>query len=231
MRWVRNNPLEAYLRNLPSRPDFRLTGPDFVRGYVAQWEIRHDDTLWITGLKTRTDVEGRDPGLRLVFPDAAGPVAATFVRQSLNTVDGQRRYSPFGGTQVFPEETNLAVWDGRLVMIEDRDVRLNRIAATELTRHLEELFGPEEGAFLRAIRGAPEDAAPRLVYADWLDERHDPRGAVIRLAHRLRGLTPDAMAAERARHRDLIHHGPRQLLWTDIMGYRSLINSDLPRLL
>jgi uncharacterized protein (TIGR02996 family) len=28
-----------------------------------------------------------------------------------------------------------------------------------------------EGAFLRAIWSKPKDTAPRLVYADWLDER------------------------------------------------------------
>ncbi|MBO0700289.1 MAG: TIGR02996 domain-containing protein [Zavarzinella sp.] len=35
-------------------------------------------------------------------------------------------------------------------------------------------------AFIRAIVDAPGDDAPRLVYADWLDERGDPRGAYMR---------------------------------------------------
>ena len=34
-----------------------------------------------------------------------------------------------------------------------------------------------EDAFLQAIRTAPDDDAPRLLYADWLEERGDPRGA------------------------------------------------------
>jgi uncharacterized protein (TIGR02996 family) len=38
-----------------------------------------------------------------------------------------------------------------------------------------------EEAFLEAIRAAPEDDAPRLIYADWLEERGDPRGEFIRL--------------------------------------------------
>jgi|SRR5262245_50726580 len=33
----------------------------------------------------------------------------------------------------------------------------------------------EEAAFLRAILVNPLDEAPRLVYADWLDERADPK--------------------------------------------------------
>jgi eukaryotic-like serine/threonine-protein kinase len=39
----------------------------------------------------------------------------------------------------------------------------------------------DEEAFLRAIHEAPEDPAPRLVYADWLDERGDPRAEYLRL--------------------------------------------------
>jgi uncharacterized protein (TIGR02996 family) len=38
----------------------------------------------------------------------------------------------------------------------------------------------DDEAFLRSILAAPGDAAPRLVYADWLDERSDPRGAYLR---------------------------------------------------
>lgn len=38
----------------------------------------------------------------------------------------------------------------------------------------------DDEAFVRAIVAAPADEAPRLVYADWLDERGDPRGAYLR---------------------------------------------------
>src|SRR5262245_37162751 len=38
----------------------------------------------------------------------------------------------------------------------------------------------EEG-FLQAILKAPDDDAPRLIYADWLEERGDPRGEFIRI--------------------------------------------------
>jgi uncharacterized protein (TIGR02996 family) len=36
----------------------------------------------------------------------------------------------------------------------------------------------DEAAFLNAILANPEDEAPRLVYADWLDERDDPLAEV-----------------------------------------------------
>ncbi len=40
---------------------------------------------------------------------------------------------------------------------------------------------PEVIAFLREIKDNPEDDTPRLILADWLDDRGDPRGEFIRL--------------------------------------------------
>src|SRR5262245_29221041 len=39
----------------------------------------------------------------------------------------------------------------------------------------------EELAFIEPIWQHPLDDGPRLAYADWLDERGDPRGELIRL--------------------------------------------------
>jgi uncharacterized protein (TIGR02996 family) len=39
----------------------------------------------------------------------------------------------------------------------------------------------EEEAFLSAIRADPEDAARRLIYADWLEEHADPRAQYLRM--------------------------------------------------
>ena len=44
--------------------------------------------------------------------------------------------------------------------------------------------------FLTAVREAPDDDAPRLLYADWLEERGDPRGAFIRAQRALERLDP-----------------------------------------
>ena len=55
----------------------------------------------------------------------------------------------------------------------------------------------DDEAFIRAIVDAPGDDLPRLVYADWLDDRDDPRGLYLRAeceavavgdVERLRGL-------------------------------------------
>jgi uncharacterized protein (TIGR02996 family) len=39
----------------------------------------------------------------------------------------------------------------------------------------------QPAAFLAAIRDDPEDDAPRLVFADWLEERGDCRGEFLRV--------------------------------------------------
>jgi uncharacterized protein (TIGR02996 family) len=49
----------------------------------------------------------------------------------------------------------------------------------------------EDEAFLKAIAQAPADDALRLVYADWLEERGDPRGPFLRTHVTLRTLPPD----------------------------------------
>jgi uncharacterized protein (TIGR02996 family) len=40
----------------------------------------------------------------------------------------------------------------------------------------------DEDAFIRSIGECADDSAPRLVFADWLEERGDPRGEYLRLA-------------------------------------------------
>jgi uncharacterized protein (TIGR02996 family) len=51
---------------------------------------------------------------------------------------------------------------------------------------------PDHEGFLRAIREAPDDDGPRLVYADWLDEHGEPdRAALIRVQCELFRLPPD----------------------------------------
>jgi uncharacterized protein (TIGR02996 family) len=39
----------------------------------------------------------------------------------------------------------------------------------------------DQNAFLRTICSQPDDDAPRLIYADWLDEHGDPLGEFIRV--------------------------------------------------
>jgi uncharacterized protein (TIGR02996 family) len=58
---------------------------------------------------------------------------------------------------------------------------------------------PDQG-FLQAILASPDDDTHRLVYADWLDERGDPRGRYLRAEVQLAALTEEdpAYAAREA---------------------------------
>jgi uncharacterized protein (TIGR02996 family) len=48
----------------------------------------------------------------------------------------------------------------------------------------------DNAAFLETIAARPDDDAPRLIYADWLEERGDPRSTFIRLQCALEHLRP-----------------------------------------
>ena len=63
-----------------------------------------------------------------------------------------------------------------------------------------------EREFVEAISRAPDDDAPRLVYADWLEERGDPRGEFIRTQCELatRACTPSRQAELRQREAELV---------------------------
>jgi uncharacterized protein (TIGR02996 family) len=65
----------------------------------------------------------------------------------------------------------------------------------------------DDAAFLAAIRAAPDDSAPRLVYADWLDERGRPGGDFLRVECELAGVDPtvDLGWDVPARLRDVSH--------------------------
>jgi uncharacterized protein (TIGR02996 family) len=64
---------------------------------------------------------------------------------------------------------------------------------------------PDDDAFLRAVLADPDDDEPRLVYADWLEERGDVRGEFIALQCRLARLraADPARPAMAARARQL----------------------------
>src|SRR5262245_29549117 len=47
---------------------------------------------------------------------------------------------------------------------------------------------PEVIAFLAEVKHYPDDPAPLLVLADWLEERDDARGTFLRVKHALRDL-------------------------------------------
>lgn len=59
----------------------------------------------------------------------------------------------------------------------------------------------EEDFFLLDILARPDDDAPRLIYADWLEDHDDPRAAFVRLGWDLRGTRPSASRVTFVRER------------------------------
>jgi uncharacterized protein (TIGR02996 family) len=220
-RLLVNFPLEPYLRELPAKPDFRIDDRGNKRGYVATWEVRDDDTLWFVELQSRGSNGGPDPGIRLVFPHANGPIAATWVSMRLQSPDGQPRFSPIGYATMSASVMYLTVSKGRVILVDERHGETERRIRAEFTQQLDQLFGTEEAAFIRAAHETPDDSAPRLIYADWLDEHGDRRGDVIRHAERLRHLDPSVREHEIMAHRRVMKtiYAP---LWFQLMGYEDV---------
>ena len=57
------------------------------------------------------------------------------------------------------------------------------------------MISPEEQIFIRSILFSPDDPEPKLVYADWLEERNDARAPLLRMDAELLDL-PMAAAEE-----------------------------------
>ena len=79
----------------------------------------------------------------------------------------------------------------------------------------------EDEAFVRAILAAPDDITARLVYADWLDDRADPRADYVRLGVRAAALPlGDANRLSiRDRMRELQARLPSW--WLAVLGFRA----------
>jgi uncharacterized protein (TIGR02996 family) len=96
---------------------------------------------------------------------------------------------------------------------------------------------PSADDFLQAILANPDDDTPRLVYADWLEERGDPRGEFIRLQCELAQL-PDSdprILPKREREAELVreHHqqwlGPLNnviVFWRFRRGFVEVVSMD-----
>jgi uncharacterized protein (TIGR02996 family) len=81
----------------------------------------------------------------------------------------------------------------------------------------------EEEYFVRAMEDQPADMDLRIVFADWLEERSDPRGALLRLQHALTQEVnqPDREQLESSMQK-LLKKGARPVgpFWTNSVGMR-----------
>src|SRR5262245_56433541 len=77
----------------------------------------------------------------------------------------------------------------------------------------------EEQGFVEAIASNPNDDGLRLIYADWLEERGDPRGELVRVCQAMRGVPvwSDRYWELKARRNELWVRCP--LEWLEATGY------------
>ena len=73
-----------------------------------------------------------------------------------------------------------------------------------------------ETLFVESIQAAPSDVACRLVYADWLEERGDPRADLIRIEEEMRTLPvfSDRFWQLKPRRHELLQRSPKDWLAT-----------------
>jgi uncharacterized protein (TIGR02996 family) len=148
------------------------------RGYVATWEFR-DNILFLADIRGWRDQ--RSVGMHEVFPGHESGIQANWVTDRLRVPRGECiDYVHAGYASTYERDLWLAVNAGRLVFAEEVDNRTLAQVSAEVTPQLEALYGAEEAAFIRAIRTNPAERTARLAYADWLEERDDPRGGLIR---------------------------------------------------
>ena len=81
--------------------------------------------------------------------------------------------------------------------------------------------GQKEESFLQAILADPTDLGIRMSFADWLEERRDPRSELLRLLHTLtQQIEPPNRPALENRLRFLLEEGVRPVgpFWTNSLG-------------
>lgn len=186
------------------RPAFSGMSSACWRGYVGRWEIR-EDLLHLTDLRGNViDTTSPDPhrtkpfGLSDLFPHAPSDgVFADWCTDWLQVRWGQMtRYVHAGFASEYDHELFLAVFGGHLIAVHDVTNSSPPVVVRELTPRLEEAF-PEEAPFIRTLHADWSDHLPLVVYADWLDERSDPRGALLRVDVELAKSPGDALLARR----------------------------------
>jgi uncharacterized protein (TIGR02996 family) len=216
-RRIRALPLERCGRPVPN---FGVMSSGCWRGYEGTWEVR-DDALHLVRVAAPHGQGSRD-GLARTFPGHAGPVEGTWFSGEIVPDDvanpEDRALVELGTSQGRPPQFlwfTLVVHRGKLLLEEAVDLK-GGARQTRLTQHASGLFPGPELPFLHAIQANADDPTPKLVYADWLDERDDPRGPLLRAeVARSQEEGPRRAWAERNYRQDIPsgYVPPEDLIW------------------
>lgn len=208
-------PLAQAIGSVISEPPFGGFSTACRRGYVGEWEIR-DDQLFLTGLGSPLWGSNDRVAVGDLFPGA--PPDGVFVAWCTDWLHvpkmeymwlGLTHWEPVSEWDVF-----LAVHRGRMIAVHDVTNTDPPVMVRELTPRLEEAF-PEEAPFIRALHINWTDRLPRLVYADWLDERNDARGELLRVDVELEKSPSDAGLLAR---RKVVLKTVKDWFWMKLVG-------------
>lgn len=209
------NPLDGYPGELPP-----FTSPHTAnwRGYVGTWAFR-DDVLHLTDIRAWLP-ERRVAGMAELFPDHPGGLPADWCSDLLRVPVGEQvEYVHMGYGSTYERDLMLAVRGGRLVYLEEVNNRTGTVVRRELTAKAAEAFGADDAGFLRAVADAGWADAPKLVYADWLDDRVDPRGELIRVEVERAGLAKGTPRRAALARRRCGLYRRADWLWVKAMGF------------
>ena len=149
-----------------------------------------------------------DPRVRPALEDLAGRYKGIIETSIGDVVAALLARTARGIDQVKPGPLPAA-WEEKATAWEALFERERQAAARSAGTKKSAARSDEE--LLAAIYAAPADDAPRLVFADALTERGDPRGEFITLQlARARG---DATPAQQARERELLADATRRAAW------------------
>ncbi len=206
------------------RPEFDENSTSCYRGYVGSWEVRDGD-LYLTRIDCPT-VNGAPYGLHDLFPLADPDGLFTdWVTDWLGLLAAEEQ-----GPKA--HDYQLAVHRGRVIAIHSFPVQARPRSdyifhqanhscrpTVTLTPYLDTAF-PDEVPFIRALHINWADHLPRLVYADWLEERNDPRGELLRV---------DVELAKSPGDDDLLARRKEVLVTVKDWFWMKLIGCDPPR--
>ncbi|MDY3553358.1 TIGR02996 domain-containing protein [Gemmata sp. JC717] len=86
----------------------------------------------------------------------------------------------------------------------------------------------EDEPFIRALLAAPDDQTARLIYADWLDDRNDPRAEYLRLSARVAELPLGSDERQTARERMLALQNGCPSWWLAAVGFSAVPHEPNP---
>lgn len=214
-----SNPLEGVFSDTFPRPEFSGGSTALWRGYIGSWEVRDDDRLFLTGIEAQVD--RRPFGLADLFPTAPpNGVFADWCSEVLRIPLGRGiAYEHMGYESEYERDLFLAVRRGLVVYEEEVANPAKTVIRRAVTGHLDAAFGPDEAAFLRGIVEDPADPVRRLAFADWLQERDDPRHLAVRMDAEWRTMPEsDDREQVRVRLRDQLGDDA-EWVWNRIMGF------------